>query len=203
MADIRPLGQIQTVQVEVEPNVGGDDITHDEEVGESENKDGSMQELPSPSLSSPPSSQERPLPSSQEQPSPSSQEHPLPSSPEEQHLSSSESLPSPNQLTQSPPQESQVPSLQQSSAQQEVLTPTGKKAVSRQGEGIPPPSLPTVAEGLEEAARRAASTKKKPGKVKPLSVKDLIPLHQDVGRSTKQLLEPSTPEFKPTADWVG
>ena len=65
-----------------------------------------------------------------------------------------------------------------------------------------PPSLPTVSEGLQEAGRKAAFAGKKQKKSKPLSTKDLLPLHKDVGRSTKQLLEPSTPEFKPTAEWV-
>ncbi len=61
-----------------------------------------------------------------------------------------------------------------------------------------------ISEGLDEAGRRLmSSSKKKSGKPKVLSVHDLMPLHQDVGRNNKQLLEPSTPEFKPTSEWVG
>ena len=162
VADIRPIGRIQTVQVEVEPDVTGDvssdgenpEPTNDDENGENSNK-------------------EDPLPPSQ---SPSS--HPL----------STESSPE--------SQQSQLSSQQTASA---LSTPTSKQSISKQDQVSP---LPTVAEGLEEAARKV-STKKKSGKPKPLSEKDLMPLHQDIGKSNKQLLEPSTPEFKPTAEWVG
>ena len=42
----------------------------------------------------------------------------------------------------------------------------------------------------------------KKGRPKGLSVNDLLPLHRDVGTSTKQLVEPATPDFKPTPEWV-
>ena len=43
---------------------------------------------------------------------------------------------------------------------------------------------------------------KKKSKPKPLSNKDLMACHQDVARSNRELMEPSTPEFKPTSEWV-
>ena len=43
---------------------------------------------------------------------------------------------------------------------------------------------------------------KKKLKPKPLSNKDLMACHQDVARSNRELVEPSTPEFKPTSEWV-
>ena len=44
--------------------------------------------------------------------------------------------------------------------------------------------------------------KKKGSKPKSLPSRRLLPLHQDVAHSTKRLVEPSTPDFKPTPEWV-
>ena len=144
VADIRPLGHIQTVQVEVEPNA-----SHDGEDGEETSPAESESAQGHASLSSP-------VP---------------PSTPPPQDLGQPQ--------TSSPISKRDVPELSRLS-----------------------PPLPTVAEGLHEAGRKAAASGKKYKKSKPLSTKDLIPLHKDVGKSNKQLLEPATPEFKPTADWV-
>ena len=144
VADIRPLSHIQTVQVEVEPNVeDGEDGKVDEETppaAEGEEDEPSMPPLPVQLSEQPP--------------------HPEPQS-----------------------------------------TPMSKKDVPGLGR-LSPPALPTVAEGLQEAGRKAAAAGKKSKKAKALSTRDLLPLHKDVGRSNKQLLEPATPEFKPTAEWV-
>ena len=60
-------------------------------------------------------------------------------------------------------------------------------------EDAPPLTFESSYDGLK-------STKK--GRPKGLSVNDLLPLHKDVGVSTKQLVEPATPDFKPTPEWV-
>ncbi len=147
VADIRPLGHIQTVQVEVEPSTGVDGVDGEETPPAAENE--STQDPPSLSSLDPPSQAQQPPPDPE------------------------------------PPQPS----------------PMNRKDVPAMGR-LSPPSLPTVAEGLQEAGRKAAASGKKSKKSKPLSTKDLLPLHKDVGKSNKQLLEPATPEFKPTADWV-
>lgn len=153
VANIGPPGRIQTVEVEVEPNVAeGDEESISEQRADQE-KDGSATEQAAPS-----------------------------SSP-------TASVPTPPPTAQSP----------QAAAQTVPFPPNSAGSTIKSG-GISPLPPPTFAEGLEEAGRKA--TKKKSGKAKPLSGKDLIPLHQDIGRSTKQLVEPSTPDFKPTAEWV-
>lgn len=154
VADIKPPGRIQTVQVEVEPD--------DDEVEEEREK----------------------LPSSED--GEGNEENVDPSA------STQTAAPTPAADAQSSP----VPVAHTQA--QLVPTPSNEKAVAGLGR-FSPPSLPAVAEGLQEAGRKAG---KKSKKSKPLSTKDLLPLHKDVGRSNKQLLEPSTPEFRPTADWV-
>ena len=65
---------------------------------------------------------------------------------------------------------------------------------SHLGTGAPPPP-PGFMEG-------AKAEKSRRGKGAGLSVANLLPLHKHVGQQTKQLAEPSTPDFKPTPDWV-
>lgn len=161
------------MQVEVEPDVGGEEVREEEEVsGEEVEEEEEEEEAPQPT-------------EAEEVKDESSPEH-VPS------------LSLPNPSTQPPTTETKHSSSQQSSRRLPAPVPLFS---SGQGRGSPP-SFPTVAEGLQEAGRRAASAKTKSKKSKPRSTKDLLPLHQDVGRSNKQLLEPSTPDFKPTPEWV-
>ena len=52
------------------------------------------------------------------------------------------------------------------------------------------------------SGQRSPGSGRKKSKPKPLSNKDLIACHQDIAKSNRELVEPSTPEFKPTAEWV-
>lgn len=185
VADIRPLGRIHTVQVEVEPNVGENEEVPEEgespqsgdsgredtggETGRDGGETGSGRETGvEEGLREETSQEEPPSP-----PAPSSQS----TIPSTTGARLPPSQPVPTQQLAAPPSEN-----------------SGR---------LSPSSLPTVAEGLQEAGRKASATKKsKSKKPKGLSTKDLFPLHQDVGRSNKQLLEPSTPDFKPTTEWV-
>lgn len=126
-----------------------------------------------------------------------------------------EEKPPPEEAAEEPQSPSPSAQLPQAEAQSphptgvtSVQTPVQPLSGAKNEEGVvaldrlSPPPLPTVSEGLQEAGRKAASVGKKSKKSKPLSTKDLLSLHKDVGKSNKQLLEPSTPEFKPTAEWV-
>ena len=147
VADLQPLGRVNTVQVEVEPEA--DNIVDNKEDSEPEQPIASVRE-------------------------------------EMSHLTTKSTVSDLHSPPPPPPPAS---------------TPTRAKATPSDASAMMPDS--TVAEGLEEAARRVASTKKKrSGKSKPLSVKDLMPLHQDVGRSNRQLVEPLSPDFQPTPEWV-
>ena len=170
VADLQPVGQVQTVQVEVAPDAGHlSDVEEDpvpaepNEISKEEISDGTT----GCSASEPPASD---LPASE---------------PPASNLSASE--PPASNLSAAP-----------------ASTPVNSNtfhACCDDSKSLLINS--TVAEGLEEAGRRAtSSTKKKSKKSKPVSVKDLIPLHQDVGKSNRQLVEPLTPDFQPTSEWV-
>lgn len=174
VADLRPLQHIKMVQVEVEPETTRQDSLDAEDAPRDEGE-GEGEEHPSPGEGA-------------NEPQSPPQTPQTPQSP---------------QTPQAEPQVSQMPVV--ASAQSPVQPPPDTKGeVGVAGLGrLSPPSLPTVSEGLQEAgSRKAAVTGKKGKKAKPLSTRDLLPLHKDVGRNNKQLLEPSTPEFKPTAEWV-
>ncbi|XP_064406820.1 protein HID1-like [Halichondria panicea] len=61
----------------------------------------------------------------------------------------------------------------------------------------PPPIVPT-----HQEPEKSKPGKKKTGKGKPATAKDLLPLHKEVARNNQQLIEPTTPDFKPTTEWV-
>lgn len=174
VADIRPLGRIHTVQVEVEPNDDGGGVEGDPA-------------SPVEVNAAPPAPGEG---------DPATRE------------GGTASPPSPDPVT--PPPEAQPPTLPAASERQLPAPVSGAQTSAGLAiesgayglERLSPLSLPAVAEGLQEAGKRAASNSKKSKKAKPLSTRDLLPLHQDVGRSNKQLLEPMTQEFQPTAEWV-
>ena len=177
VADIRPLGRIHTVQVEVEPSNDDAAIQGDPAQGEGN--------------ASPPAPEDDPA-TREDTASPSSQIPTDPVTPPPQAQST-------QPPTLPPTSETQLPGPVAGARMPAALaSESGAYGVER----LSPLSLPAVAEGLQEAGKRAASNSKKSKKVKPLSTKDLLPLHQDVGRSNKQLLEPMTPEFQPTPEWV-
>ena len=62
---------------------------------------------------------------------------------------------------------------------------------------LPPLMSPTD----DMSGQRSPARGKKKSKPKPLN-KDLMACHQDVARSNRELVEPTTPEFKPTTEWV-
>ena len=74
----------------------------------------------------------------------------------------------------------------------QAAPPSNQPQQQQQPLNLPPASV---------VATTLPGQKKKPKK-KDLSTRDLLALHQDVGQRTKQLMEPSTPDFKPTTDWV-
>lgn len=177
MADIRPLGRIHTVQVEVEPNVGENEVTEEgkEEAG---GEEGAGREV-------------REGEGEQEADGESGGED----GDEGGEIGKMDGVEELRERKNSQEQINSSPAPLQPSVQKLAGSAHERGALGR----ISPHSLPTVAEGLQEAASRKGKRSKKS---KPLSTRDLLPLHQDVGRSNKQLLEPTTPEFQPTPDWV-
>ncbi len=61
----------------------------------------------------------------------------------------------------------------------------------------PPSVVPTHIE-----PEKSKPGKKKTGKGKPATANDLLSLHKEVARNNQQLIEPTTPDFKPTTEWV-
>ena len=88
--------------------------------------------------------------------------------------------------------------------------PQGMEAATRpRGDsfGLDHPSpitcLPPLMSPADDiSGQRSPAGGKKKSKPKPLSNKDLMGCHQGVARSNRELMEPSTPEFKPTSEWV-
>lgn len=181
VADIRPMGRLQTVEVEVEPDTGVHDDEHQEkeEVVDEKAKETEEKEDITPV-------------GDQEQPA--DNDNP-PESPKEESPKEAESI----QVLATPPS---TPSASSSSLPYTSPQPTARSMPAPRG-GASVLTNSAVAEGLDEAARRAgASSRKKTSKSRPLSMKDLMPLHQDVGKSTGKLAEPATPDFKATPQWV-
>lgn len=185
VADIRPLGRIQTVQVEVEPNET--EVTEDD-------GDSLQSRMIGAEAGSGEESREEGMKTEGESGGEIIGEGRVTGREdfveETRGSQVQRSSPTPPPTTQ--PQLMPV---------QQLAGPTGEKSALGPGR-LSPHSLPTVAEGLQEAGTKRSLAGKKSKKSKALSTKDLLPLHQDVGRSNKQLLEPATPEFKPTAEWV-
>jgi len=225
VADIRPMGRLQTVQVEVEPDVGGqeeevqpdeeEEVQPEEEVKEKEEVkredesvgeeavaahgeiEGASEETEAAGGETKTAEDEAELTEDaaklDEGQEPPIDKHNPPESTKEPELSRVSATPT-SPASSTTPSAASLPFPSQPS-------PSSRR-IPRGGVSFLPNS--TVAEGLDEAARRVSSSsmKRKVSKSKPLSGKDLMPLHQDVGRNNRQLAEPTTPNFKPTPEWV-
>ena len=192
VADIRPPGRIHTVQVEVEPNVGESEEAEEEAGGEEEAKrEVGGGETGRESVDKGDRGGEGEGEAGKESGGEVGENG--------VREGENEKADTVEELRERQEQGNSSPAPLQASTQKLAAPASERSALGR----ISPHSLPTVAEGLQEAASKKASTGKKSKKSKPLSTRDLLPLHQDIGRSNKQLLEPATPEFKPTPEWVG
>ena len=182
VADIAPPGRIQTVEVEVEPkrdSDGGDGSEgENKEPPSPTDKDGAVKSTTSVDSEEP---QEQESPGSQPPPPPISQpssEAAVQSQRQELHTSS----------IHPPPTHFASPASSIAG-----LSPAIGQASS--ASDLPPMSM-TNPDVIGQPVM------KKKAKPKPVLTKDLLPLHKEVGYSNKQLIEPSTPEFKPTPEWV-
>ena len=221
VADIQPIGRLQTVQVEVEPDAGvleeevqqdmEEEVKEKQEVeNEDEPVDGEAKvasgETEVAGEESEAAGGESKIAEDEAKPTEG-----VAKPPEDKELSAKKGRP-PESIketelslvsdTPTSPTPSTTPSASSISLSSPSQPLPASRRIPRGGASFLPNSA--VAEGLDEAARRASrsSLKKKASKTKPLSGKDLFPLHQDVGRSNRQLAEPTTPNFKPTPEWV-
>ena len=110
--------------------------------------------------------------------------------------------------TQAPPRPQALPTVPPPLDIQ-APTPSGRAVHNEKPEtfGLDHPSPitrlpPLMSPSDDMSGQRSPGSGRKKSKPKPLSNKDLIACHQDVARSNRELVEPSTPEFKPTAEWV-
>lgn len=87
----------------------------------------------------------------------------------------------------------------------ETQAPQGAERPDSFGLNHPSPitRLPPLMSPTDDlSGQRSPAGGKKKSKPKPLSNKDLLACHQDVARGNRELVEPLTPEFKPTTEWV-
>ena len=228
MADIKPPGQIRTVEVEVEPLPEGQE-DHDGG-GEREGEEGQEAAATSTAtaLAAQPESnlvekdgkeEERPMVETaatggvdgeeeggtrEEQSGP--EQLPPQTTPQTPPTSATTTVTAASSVTQAP-----SPSLTQPPppAPPPPAPPQGMEAAKRPDSfGLDHPSpitrLPPLMSPADDiSGQRSPAGGKKKSKPKPLSNKDLMACHQDVARSNRELVEPSTPEFKPTTEWVG
>ena len=61
---------------------------------------------------------------------------------------------------------------------------------------------PLMSPSDDMSGQRSPGSGRKKSKPKPLNTKNLMACHQDIARSNRELIEPTTPEFKPTTEWV-
>lgn len=153
--DIDPPGRVETVEVEVEPEVNDETPVSPAEDGAHE-----QQQQPKP-----------PTPPPESQPQPSSA-----TPADTQSLPVSEGTPN----LEPQPQPLRPPPFSKEMPEQFISSSSS----------LPKPSI------------LVDDRKKKGSKPKSLPSRRLLPLHQDVAQSTKRLVEPSTPDFKPTPEWV-
>lgn len=181
VADIAPPGRIQTVEVEVEPkrdSDGGDGSDGDsKEPPFPTDKDGAVEPVTNAEGVE---RQEQKAAVSIPQPATSQPSLDAAEQPSKQ-MNSSSIHPPPTHFTSGG---SSIAGLVPDTTQQATLS-----------SHLPPLSM-TNPDAL------AQPVMKKKAKPKPVLSRDLLPLHKEVGYSNKQLAEPSTPEFKPTPEWV-
>lgn len=217
MADIKPPGQIRTVEVEVEPlpegqedHDGGGEREEEEEGQEAAATSTVMAAQPEPNLvEKDGKEEERPVVETaatggvdgeeedgtrEEQSGP--EQLPPQATPQAPPISTTTAATAASSVTQAPP-----PSLTQPPP---PAPPQGMEAAKRPDSfGLDHPSpitrLPPLMSPADDiSGQRSPAGGKKKSKPKPLSNKDLMACHQDVARSNRELVEPSTLEFKPT-----
>ena len=209
VADIKPPGQIKTVEVEVEPLP--DDTVADktgegggEGEGEREGEgEGGEREVP-PSSETQPQEVER-----DGRPGETSAADEPAEDKDEPQTTPTATPPAPPTTTAEQSGETQAPPS--TKAPPTALPPLDMQA-SQGAErpdsfGLNHPSpitrLPPLMSPSDDlSGQRSPAGGKKKSKPKALSNKDLLACHQDVARSNRELVEPSTPEFKPTPEWV-
>ena len=204
VADIKPPGQIKTVEVEVEPVAEDSPADKREGEGEGERKEATTpesqpQEVERDGRPGETSGADEPT-GDKSEPQPS-QATPTATPPPPPPASTTEQsgdtrVPPPSTKTPPtvpPPLDTQGP---QSAERPDSFGLNHPSPITR----LPPLMSPT--DDLSGQRSPAGGGKKKSAKPKALSNKDLLACHQDVARSNRELVEPSTPEFKPTPEWV-
>ena len=216
MADIKPPGQIRTVEVEVEPLPDGEEDNDGREEGEEREAAATTTAVAQPE----PAAVERDgkegdRPGEETVATGSAVDGEDEGGREEQSQSGSEQLP-PQATPQVPPTSATMAATAAgvtqapppSHTQPPPPPPQGMEAATRPDSfGLDHPSpitrLPPLMSPADDiSGQRSPAGGKKKSKPKPLSNKDLMACHQDVARSNRELVEPSTPEFKPTSEWV-
>ena len=209
MADIKPPGQIRTVEVEVEP------LPEDQEDDNGREEEGHEAAATSTSAQPEPTVVER---DGEEEERPGEEAVATGGGGGEEgggeEQSGPEQLP-PQATPQTPPTSATTAATAAGVTQasppphtQPPPPPQGREAVKRPDSfGLDHPSpitrLPPLMSPADDmSGQRSPAGGKKKSKPKPLSNKDLMACHQDVARSNRELVEPSTPEFKPTTEWV-
>lgn len=194
VADIKPPGQIRTVEVEVEPlpedhtdegGAGGEERTQESSV----EKDGTNEQPADLADTDQPKEEASEQQAGQDTPTTAEQATPT----------SEETTPTATATTTAQP----------GKAQREAPPTSLDMQPSRDSDsyGLDHPSpitrLPPLMSPSDDLlGQRSPAGGKKKSKPKPLSSKDLVACHQDVARGNKVLTEPTTPEFKPTTEWV-
>ena len=221
MADIKPPGQIRTVEVEVEPLPDGEE-DNDGREGEEEEGEGHEAVATTTAVAQPePAAVER---DGKEGERPGEEtvatgggavDDEGEDGREEQSPSGPEQLP-PQAMPRAPPTSATMAATAAgvtqapppSHTQPPSPPPQGVEAATQPNSfGLDHPSpitrLPPLMSPADDiSGQRSPASGKKKSKPKPLSNKDLMACHQDVARSNRELVEPSTPEFKPTSEWV-
>jgi hypothetical protein len=215
MADIKPPGQIRTVEVEVEPLPDGEE---DNDGREEEEEEGEGREAATTTTAV-----------AQPEPAMVERDRKEGERPGEETVATGggidgedegegggeEQLP-PQATSQAPPTAATTATMAAGVTQapppphtQPPPPPQGREAGAERPDsfGLDHPSpitrLPPLMSPADDiSGQRSPAGGKKKSKPKPLSNKDLMACHQDVARSNRELVEPSTPEFKPTAEWV-
>ena len=219
MADIKPPGQIKTVEVEVEPLPEGqednDGSGREEEEGREAAATTTAVAQPEPTAVERDGKEEERRPGAEmvatggddggdeeggrarEEQSGLEQRPPQQATPQAPPTSATMAATAAGVTQAPPPSHTQPP----------PPPPQGMEAARRPDSfGLDHPSpitrLPPLMSPADDiSGQRSPAGGKKKSKPKPLN-KDLMACHQDVARSNRELVEPSTPEFKPTTEWV-
>ena len=210
MADIKPPGQIRTVEVEVEPVPEGQEDNNDN------GREEEHETAPTATAQPEPTTVERDGKEGERQGEEAATGVGDEGSREEQSNSGPLQQLSSQATPQAPPTSDTTATtaagVTQTSppahTQPPPLPPQGTDTAQQPDSfGLDHPSpitrLPPLMSPADDiSGQRSPTGGKKKSKPKPLSNKDLMACHQDIARSNRELVEPSTPDFKPTTEWV-